>query len=205
MNPTDRTPLFIDCEASGLGEASYPIEIAVAALMGPTQRWLIDPTTVSGWTHWSRESEGVHGYNRYDLIDWGEDGCDVAEQLFFLIDGRILLSDNPDADQRWITKLFNDTQIKHPIFEVHDATQQIKRLMSVAEPDPADRDERLYNLKLWARALHLPAHRAQPDAEYLRRMYQLATQLAGEALKSHQLDVGHGDHSGVANSGVATH
>lgn len=185
MNRFEHTPLFFDCEASGLAEDSYPIDIAVAEIAAPTCRWLIDPSSVDSWTHWNSESQNSHGYQRYDLVDWGEDACRVAEQLHARLDGCVVLSDNPERDRLWVNKLYQDTGTLAPIYRVLDANDQFRELLALVEPDRHRRDERLYNLKILARAMHLPRHRAQSDAEYLRRLYVLVVQLTEPVLTTH--------------------
>jgi hypothetical protein len=52
MNPQ---PLFVDFEASGLGPASYPIEVAFSAPRGGEPvGYLIDPQRAPGWRDWGR-------------------------------------------------------------------------------------------------------------------------------------------------------
>ena len=183
---TDLNPplLFCDIEASGLGEGSYPIEIAIAEMRGDTHHWLIDPSSVSGWTHWDSAAEKVHGLSKWELIDWGESAGDVATQIFPLIQGRRLMSDNPEVDHAWLTVLFDAAGMVMPDVQFIDAIESCRTTLARVEEDRHDRDERLFNLKQWARAMHVPKHRAKPDALYLRRLYGLVDQaVAGGNLR----------------------
>lgn len=177
----DSKILFCDIEASGLGTLSYPIEIAVAEFRGETHHWLIDPSSIAGWTHWDRSAERVHGLSRFEVQDWGLPAEQVASELRALIEGQALISDNPGADRRWLDRLFIDADCALPQYEVIDAFDLFKRRLNRVSIDRHERDERLFNLRQWSRAMHIPHHRAKPDAQYLRRLYGLIEQAVSPA------------------------
>ena len=59
---------FIDFEASGLSDKSYPIEVAWSIYGGPIESYLISPAGIESWTDWDPVSEKVHGISRSDLL-----------------------------------------------------------------------------------------------------------------------------------------
>lgn len=61
----DLHPVFGDIEASGLDEASYPIEIGWSLPDGRTRSFLIKPEPE--WTHWDEAAEDLHGISREEL------------------------------------------------------------------------------------------------------------------------------------------
>ena len=98
-------PFIIDIEASGFGDASYPIEIGVALDNGDKFCTLIIPA--SGWTHWDNEAEKVHHVSRDMLEAYGKSIHVVTEQLNELLTGRVLYSDGWVVDKPWLIKLFS--------------------------------------------------------------------------------------------------
>lgn len=108
---------FLDIEASGLHDTSYPIEIAVLMHSGEIYEWLLKP--MPKWTYWDVKAEkDCHNLTRSFLIKAGLDATEVATKLNRLLDGEIIYSDAQYWDSFWITKLFTDTDVKC-LFEVH--------------------------------------------------------------------------------------
>lgn len=170
--------IFVDCEASSLSAFSYPIEVALAFDKGHSQSFLINPQTMPNWRDWSESAEKIHGYSQYDLADWGDSAHSVADALAPLIEGQTLYSDNPEADYMWLKKLFRDTRGTLPEFEVVQIMDVINQMWEQIEPDRHRRSERLMMIKNWARGLHMPAHKAENDAKYLRRLHRYALDLS---------------------------
>ena len=169
--------IFVDCEASSLSAFSYPIEVALAFDKGPTERLLIDPSSMRNWNDWSEQAQGIHGYSRDELTQKGEPAIDVAIKLSPLLEGQTLYSDNPEADLMRLNKLFKDTGVTRPRFEVAQIISVINSLWEQIEPDRHRRGERLMTIRNWARGLHQPAHKAENDAKYLRRLYRYSQEL----------------------------
>ena len=101
---------FVDFEASGLGDASFPTEIGWACVSGgtvisgsrlirPQPSWLAAPAA------WSPEAEKLTRIS-LELLD--RDGVPVAEaaEAFSVATAdRLLLSDNPAFDAHWLAML----------------------------------------------------------------------------------------------------
>ncbi len=97
--------LWIDFEASGLGEDSYPIEFAWVAEDGTHATYLIRPEP--GWTAWSGEAEELHGIARETLERDGRPAEEVARLLHGIasMPGVRLFSDAPAHDRAWAARL----------------------------------------------------------------------------------------------------
>lgn len=101
------TPVFIDFEASSLSPQSWPIEVGVAWLDGKRvvyESKLIRPRAEWPEDDWNPESEEVHGIPRSEL-DGADAADEVAAWLLTIVDGRPLVSDAPEFDQRWCDRL----------------------------------------------------------------------------------------------------
>ena len=99
--------MFVDLEASGLGEDSWPIEIGFAWIEGGRVRWaskLIRPEP--GWPRsaWSSESAVVHGITMTELHR-AEDAADVARWAAAVMGNRVVVSDAPSYDGVWLDRL----------------------------------------------------------------------------------------------------
>ena len=113
LNRTDLQIAILDVEASALGEGSYPIEVGLALVQGPTEplrTWstMIRPTRV--WLDdgfWSPASSRVHGISLETIKQQGcavQDVCDWLNRL--LKSTAIVATDAPRYDQNWLDTLF---------------------------------------------------------------------------------------------------
>ena len=97
-------PYIIDLEASGLGSASYPIEVGF--VLGDEEKFcsLIKPAP--DWSFWDPQAEATHGISRALLQECGTPVREVAAQLNQRLAGLTLYSDGWIVDKPWLTKLF---------------------------------------------------------------------------------------------------
>jgi DNA polymerase III epsilon subunit-like protein len=105
-------PVFIDFEASSLSPNSWPIEVGLAWLDGKKviiESKLIRPREEWSEDDWNPESEAVHNIPRSDLDD-AEHAEDVARWLIEIVDGRTMVSDAPEFDQRWYDRLMRSIE-----------------------------------------------------------------------------------------------
>lgn len=101
------SPVFIDFEASSLSPKSWPIEVGLAWLVEKrvvVKSKLIRPRPEWSEDDWSLESEEVHGIPRADL-ESAECADDVSAWLLETIEGKVIVSDAPEFDQRWLDRL----------------------------------------------------------------------------------------------------
>lgn len=161
MKPqTPERVLFLDLEASGLGEGSFPIEVGWAWLDGDSGSLLIRPSSEWDLEQWQDEAKALHGISLSDLQRAGSHPRDVADHLNAMVllegDPVVVVSDAPDYDQLWLDKLFLETPAPQAFRLVDD--EHLRRARFGATPDPGAAEM----------AAAEPVHRAEPDAVRLR-------------------------------------
>jgi hypothetical protein len=78
MVPQLKDIWIIDVDASGLGNASDPIEVGITNGV-ESYSSLIKP--LSSWTDWNEDSAGIHNIGRDTLASEGKEAFVVAEEL----------------------------------------------------------------------------------------------------------------------------
>lgn len=100
--------VFLDFEASGLEPGSWPIEIGLARIRSDgtvrVNACLIRPHPTWSEHLWSPSSAEVHGISRSEL-DGAYPADLIAADFLELLVGRVIVSDAPDFDQRWLDML----------------------------------------------------------------------------------------------------
>jgi hypothetical protein len=116
--------LFLDIEASGLEDQSWPIEVGLSRLVfGPdgfaVDTWssLLRPAPEWPQEAWSLEAEAVHGIPRQALAD-ARTAETVAREVGEMLRARHVLSDAPEFDERWLATLLQSADI--PVVTVLD-------------------------------------------------------------------------------------
>ena len=100
----------LDFEASGLDNASYPIEVAVW-LRGDVHSWLIHPE--QDWNYWCETAESMHGITRQMLIELGKPAAVVAEELNSVLNSvNVVYSDAANWDDFWLQRLYVAAKVK---------------------------------------------------------------------------------------------
>lgn len=106
-------PCFIDFEASGLGNATYPIEVAWSLPDGTVREFLIRRKTE--WTYWQPEAEAVHGISREELQAKGRPADEICELLVRDLDGKEVYADGGLCDELWLKQLLAAGKCETPI------------------------------------------------------------------------------------------
>ena len=101
--------MVIDCEASGFGKDSYPIEVGFVCSDGKVVSDLIRPE--SNWTHWNECSAKVHNIPRKQLFEEGIFADELAQKLNVELNGLIVYSDAPEYEQFWLSRLYEAASI----------------------------------------------------------------------------------------------
>ncbi|MEP3562017.1 MAG: hypothetical protein ABJM19_11265 [Marinobacter sp.] len=97
---------ILDIEASGIGNGSYPVEIAWSRVDGSQSfSALINPDSVDGWEGWSDEAIR-RGLTRKECCERGEPAAYVARQVSRLLTDYPVFSESPVQDQKWLDALF---------------------------------------------------------------------------------------------------
>lgn len=101
-----RRMAIIDFEASCLPEDnfSFPVEVALAKVNGPSRTWLIKPSP--GWQHWDwcEDAEALHGISREQLWREGLPADQVLAELATEAAGYAIYADS-DLDAYWLETL----------------------------------------------------------------------------------------------------
>jgi hypothetical protein len=130
--------ICLDFEASGLGPRSYPIEVAWRdAASGEQDSFLIDPSTVPGWTDWDEVAQGIHGLSREELHVQGIGAAAACWRLNRALEGRTVYCDALEFDHFWLRRLYDAAQMR-PLFrlkglEVLLSARQRQRFMEAIE------------------------------------------------------------------------
>lgn len=126
LNRSDRRVAILDIEASALETGSFPIEVGIALVQGPSDpigvgARLIQPDIA--WLKrgvWSKSSEAVHGLSLEHIKREGEAVEDVCDWLNgFLGANTIVASDAPRYDQDWLDTLFAAAK-REQMFRIFD-------------------------------------------------------------------------------------
>jgi DNA polymerase III epsilon subunit-like protein len=105
--PRNTTPMaIIDFEASCLPEDhfSYPIEVALAKVDGPSRTWLIKPPPCWQYWDWCEEAEALHGISPERLQREGLPIAQVLAELTAEVAGGTVYADS-DLDAYWLETL----------------------------------------------------------------------------------------------------
>ncbi|MDK9790149.1 hypothetical protein [Vibrio sp. D431a] len=146
-----QTLTFLDVEASGLDDESYPIQIGWIDTNGDYDEFLINPETASSWTYWNKIAEKkYHGLTRERCVKEGLSIFDAAQRLNRLLRGVVVTSDAPDYDTFWIIKLMNECGCE-PSFCIQDVRELLNSLQVPLTPFFAERK------------LRIPEHNALSD------------------------------------------
>lgn len=133
--------LFLDFEASSLSANSWPIEVGFAWIEGGKahqEARLIQPDASWDPLDWSDQSEAIHNIPRTLLQSEGISAWDAATWALGMMDGKVVVSDNPRYEAFWLAKLL-DAQPK-PIpkgLQVHDYDATLGQFLQTAGRDGA--------------------------------------------------------------------
>lgn len=168
----DPIPVFLDCEASSLGSASYPIEIAWNDAAGNIESHLINPGVIAAWTDWSHASEAIHGLSQQYLQEQGEHPVTVAKRMRDALAGTVVYSDNPDWDDMWCRALFKAAGLTIP-FEFADSVSLFMSMLPETNRFNETKKALYERLKITARERAGGSHRAEFDVRYLIEFHKL--------------------------------
>jgi hypothetical protein len=196
---------FIDFEASSLDSGSVPIEVGWVDDTGQGESYLIQPQ--AHWTNWSPQSQKIHGISRETLERDGKPAREVAKRLYGVLQGAILISDNPAYDEYWLATLLDAAALPHLSISHMNSlvAQQIERFADALNAEPPDtplywRRQRLLldeaqilvSGAIHSRILgHKTIHRALPDAEFLWLCWQSAKTAIEQRIRDAQQQIDH--------------
>jgi hypothetical protein len=146
----------IDFEASCLPDAgmSFPIEVALAEVDGPSRVWLIKPHPRWRYWDWTEEAERLHGLSLDTIERDGMPVEDVLEELARAAEGCSVFADS-ELDAFWQETMAQAVD-RNPPFPIRDLGEIFVDLGVTR--DQVDRAEAS------ARTLMPKAHQADFDA-----------------------------------------
>lgn len=166
FNPSSTTKerlAFIDLEASGLSDKSWPVEVGWAFCEGAASSILICPDEKWPDDAWSNEAEALHGLSRDHLRKEGVAARKVCAALNKALSGCAAYSDAPDWDGFWLYRLFDAAKVKQT-FSVLNFADLVRRQITGREQEVISEANRLAPRR----------HRAADDALNLQMIYRLA-------------------------------
>ncbi|WP_414476429.1 hypothetical protein [Microvirga sp. M2] len=153
--------LFLDIEASGLGSASFPIEIGwvIDDEAGP-ESFLVRPhATWALASGWSAASAEIHGITPALLETQGLSVEEACTRLNDLARGRLVVSDAHRHDDWWLGRLYAAAG-REKAWAVGDVERLYGGLAQAANVDPAEAAHLLARIE----QIYPHPHRAGPDA-----------------------------------------
>lgn len=129
--------IILDCEASGLGPTSYPIQIAwLNVKTGESDSFYIKPS--ENWTDWDPNAEDVHNIPRERLFDEGISVLEAAHRLYQKIGkAKTIYSDAPDYEHFWVMRLFEESrqfmyemEFAH-VVDMHESFEEAQRMNQI--------------------------------------------------------------------------
>lgn len=178
--------LFFDIEASGLHEASVPVELgwawitrepedggalrvrAEAMLIRPSRSWREGPNM------WDPAAEAIHGIARSELLDAGQAPAEVVLAFDRARKGKLLVSDTGPGgvDARWLRKPYEAaSESRYPIIAEVDPADLCAAVLEVVRLAPAALDALL---EIAPQASHRAAEDAARSAWIVATLVTLA-------------------------------
>jgi hypothetical protein len=128
--------VFLDLEASGLGDRCYPIEVGIvraadlsgwSALIRPAWSWRQNG-------RWEAKAEALHGISQAEVETEGWDVVDVARGLNEQLVGMAVFSDAADFDGHWLEMLFKES-MEHQTFDLFFTAALFNNCRQMVEVD----------------------------------------------------------------------
>lgn len=174
--------VFLDFEASSLGERSYPIEVAWVFEDGRSESFLIRPAP--SWTDWDSAAEAVHHIKRNELEAKGTPHDQVARRMVETLSSHLLHASAPSWDGKWLSTLLRAAGLPRHSLRLRDTDDAIagsvrellQPLLAAAQLDMAARA--ILAQVRRAAEVQPPRHRALADAEKERWKWLEALRLA---------------------------
>ena len=176
--------VFLDFEASSLGDHSYPIEVAWAREDGSSEQHLIRPA--AGWTDWDPTAEAVHKITRDQLAAEGEPHDDVARRALEALKPHDVYVTAPSWDGKWMSVLLRSAGLPRHALRLKNADDAHRRAVEEMLGPAAPKGEAIGAAPwLVAEARRRttpmsPAHRALADAQVELSVWREVQRLARE-------------------------
>lgn len=160
--------VFLDFEASSLGDNSYPIEVGWVFEDGREESHLIRPAP--DWTDWDDGAQAIHGIARARLIAEGEAHDMVARRVLDELAPHTVYVSAPSWDGKWLSVLLRAGGFPRHAMRFHDSDEAMMAAALKGLSEPAVAAEMVERLRREAAARPI-AHRALEDARAERRLW----------------------------------
>jgi hypothetical protein len=159
--------VFLDMEATGLSESSVPTEFGVCGLDLAPHSFLIRPREEWQNAEWSPIAEIMTGITRSLLDKEGVDASEAGDRIEEALQGKMVVSDNPEDDGRWLIRL--------KPFWMHEGIRSIKdfETKSIYELSRSLGYEAFDLLLRKTRKRYPHIHRAGPDSLRMAATFRL--------------------------------
>lgn len=154
---------FLDVEASGHHDSSYPIEVGWSDDALETDSFLIRPPPEWGTDDWLGEAQDVHGITREQLMDEGVSLQEAVARLNDLLADKFVFSDAPGFDLAWLRRLYVSAD-RRIAFGLHDETAAVAFHLEPKEEDIPALMKRYAEAFVLSEQIYPHTHRAAPDA-----------------------------------------
>jgi hypothetical protein len=181
--------VFMDFEASGLTEDSYPIEVAWVLEDGTAETHLVRPAP--HWTAWTASAEETHQISRQTLEEKGEPADAVARRVIEALSGHDLYASAPEWDGKWLSDLLEAGGFPREALSLRDTEAAQAEIiaetlgidLATAPRTPGEElptlvEDIMVLADMKERRTH--HHRALDDAEEERRRWQTVRRMAAE-------------------------
>jgi len=111
--------VFLDFEASSLGDHSYPIEVGWAGEDGSSEAHLIRPAPT--WTDWDATAEAIHHLSREQVVAEGEPYDAVARRTLDALRPHDVYVSAPSWDGKWMSVLLRAAGLPRHALRLKDA------------------------------------------------------------------------------------
>lgn len=180
--------VFLDFEASSLGERSYPIEVAWVFADGTSEAHLIRPAP--DWDDWDPESQAIHGIARATLEAEGTPHDRVAQRMIAALGGHDLRASAPSWDGKWLSRLLRAAGLPRHSLRLKDSDDALAEaaatiLRTIVPADALAKTVAQLVAETERAPGASPAHRALADAREEHARWLAVTEAAKALAAGH--------------------
>lgn len=174
--------VFLDFEASSLGDDGYPIEVGWVFEDGRSESHLIKPAP--GWVDWDEGAEALHHISRATLQRDGAAHDVVAHRLLDTLGAHLVYASAPSWDGKWLSLLLRAAGLPRHAMRLKDVDEAYAEAAAeaLAACVPAAKVSavaaEIVGQVLDAAAQWPVTHRALADAEQERQIWLEVQRLA---------------------------
>jgi hypothetical protein len=176
--------VFLDFEASSLGDDGYPIEVGWVFEDGRSESHLIKPAPQ--WVDWDPGAEALHRISRAMLQADGIAHDIVARRILDALSEHVVYASAPSWDGKWLSALFRAAGLPRHAIRLKDSDEAfleaaVEVLSSIVPPARVkDLAANIVQQALDGALRRSVSHRALPDAKQQWQIWLDVRRLAHE-------------------------